>query len=138
MHRVRHEKVDNTVTTDPVHQLKIAIGPRLKGAHANRKYTPQEAVALGRTVATVGPWRRSPDLKDLILLHEHLPEPRRQELVPIGEFVEGVLQERTLRRLAHHHHRVGAIDGDDRDDAPLHSGYRAARQTLGVCQTLPP
>ena len=100
--------------------------------------SPQEAVAMGRTVGTVSPWRRSPDLKDLILLHECLPEPLGQALVPIGEFVERALQERALRRLAHHHHRIGAIDGDDRDEPPLHSGFRAARQTLGVCQTLSP
>ena len=93
---------------------------------------------MGRTVGTVRPWRRSPDLKDVILLDECLPEPRGQALVPIGEFVERALQERALRRLAHHHHRIGAIDGDDRDDAPLHSGFRAARQTRGVCQTLSP
>jgi len=74
----------------------------------------------------------------MILLHEHLPEPRRQELVPLGEFVEGTLQESALRRLAHHHHRIGAIDGEDRDDAPLHPGFRAARKTQYVCQTLSP
>jgi hypothetical protein len=93
---------------------------------------------LGRTVGTVSPWRRSPELKDLRLLHEHLPEPRRQALVLLGEFVEGVLQESALYRLAHHHHRIGAIDGDDRNDPPLHAGFRAARQALGVCQTWGP
>jgi hypothetical protein len=91
---------------------------------------------VGRTVGTIRPWQRSPDLKHLILLHERLPEPWGQELVPIGEFVEGPLQESALRRLAHHHHWIGAIDGDDRDDAPRHSCCRAARKTLGVFQTL--
>ena len=56
----------------------------------------------------------------------------------VRQFVEGALQKGALRRLAHHHHRIGAIDGDDRDDAPLHSGFRAARQTLCVFQTLRP
>jgi hypothetical protein len=37
---------------------------------------------VGRTIGTGSPWQRSPDLKDLI-----------------------------LRRLAHHHHRIDAIDG---------------------------
>jgi len=74
----------------------------------------------------------------MIPLHELLPEPWGQALVPVGEFVEGVLQESALRRLPHHHHRIGAIDGDDRDDAPLHSGFRAARKTPYVCQTLSP
>jgi hypothetical protein len=93
---------------------------------------------VGRTVGTVRPWRRSPDLKDLIRLHEHLPEPRRQALVPLGEVGEGTLQERVPRRLAHHYHRSGAIDGDDRDEAPRHSGCRAARRTPDVCQTVSP
>jgi hypothetical protein len=59
--------------------------------------SPQEAVAAGPTVGTGSPWRRSPDLKDLILLHGRLPEPRGQDLVHVGEFVEGSLQERALR-----------------------------------------
>jgi hypothetical protein len=107
-------------------------------AHTKRKHVTQEASAVGRTVGTVSPWRPSPDLKYRILLHELLPEPLGQELVHIGKFVEGALQERALRRLAHHHHRSGAIDGDDRDDAPLHSCVRAARKTLCVFETLRP
>jgi hypothetical protein len=93
---------------------------------------------VGRTVGTASPRRQSPDLKDMIPLHERLPEPRGKALVHVSEFVEGVLQERALRRLPHHHHRIGAIDGDDRDDAPRHAGCRAARQALGVCQTWRP
>jgi hypothetical protein len=85
------------------------------------------AVAVGRTLGAVIPRRRSPDLEDLILLHKLPPESRGQEPRHVGEFVEGVLQERALRRLAHHHHRRGAIDGGDIDDAPLPCCSRAAR-----------
>jgi hypothetical protein len=46
--------------------------------------SPQEVFAVGRTVETVSPWRRSPDLKYMILLRERLPEPRGQALVDIG------------------------------------------------------
>jgi hypothetical protein len=100
--------------------------------------SPLEAVAVGRTVGTVSPWRRAPDLKHLIALHQLLPEPRRQALGPVSEFGEGTLMKRAVCRLAHHHHRLGAIDGDDLDDAPCHSGFRAARQMLGMSQTLNP
>jgi hypothetical protein len=66
---------------------------------------------VGQTVGTGSPWRRSPDLKDLILLDERLPEQRGQDLVHVGEFVEGALQERALHRLVHDYHRIGAMDG---------------------------
>jgi hypothetical protein len=49
-----------------------------------------------------------------------------------------VLQERTLRRLAYHHHRIGAIDGDDLDDAPRHGCFQSARKMRYGFQTLRP
>jgi hypothetical protein len=83
--------------------------------------SPQEAFAAERIVGTVSRWERSADLRPLILHHAFLPKPRRQTLVPVGEFVGGTLQERAVCRLAHHHYRIGAIDGDERDDAPRYA-----------------
>jgi hypothetical protein len=54
------------------------------------------AVAVRRTVGPISPWQRSPDLKDLIQLYELPPELRGQAVVPVGEFMEGALQEGAL------------------------------------------
>ena len=42
---------------------------------------------MERTVGTGSPWRPSPDLKYMILLHELLPEPWGQALVHVGKFM---------------------------------------------------
>lgn len=89
-------------------------------------------------MVAVGPWQRSRDLKNVILLHERLPEPRGQEFVQVREFVEGEFHEHTLRRLAYKHHRTGAIDGDNLGDAPLQCCFTVARTKRFVGQTVSP
>jgi hypothetical protein len=77
--------------TDSTRLLTTGWFQGSRGPIPTGNLSPQAAVALERTVGTVSSWRRLPDLKDVILLHEHLPEPRRQEFVYVGEFVEGTL-----------------------------------------------
>jgi hypothetical protein len=65
---------NGATTTDPMPQR--GREPGCKGALRNRTYIPAGGLRGGADRGTGRPWRHSPDLGDLILLHERLPEPR--------------------------------------------------------------